>query len=69
MQNTQNNTEIDIWEKALLEELDNLKKCQNEKQIDSCMKCKLIIGCNIRKKYVNAVYQSMNKGQGGGFEF
>jgi len=68
MQNTQNN-QLDKWEETLEIELKNLKECQSKKQVDSCIKCELIIGCTIRKKYVNAVYQSMNKGQGGGFEF
>lgn len=53
--------------------LDNQKivveQCQESKKIDSCMKCKEVLKCEIRKNYVNSVYQSMNKGAGGGFEF
>jgi hypothetical protein len=59
----------DIHEQRLAEETVALKKCQKQYKVDSCMKCKKVIGCELRKRYVNAVYQSMNKGAGGGFEF
>jgi hypothetical protein len=59
----------DIYEKKLAEQTVLLKECQKRHKIDSCMKCNDLIGCEIRKNYVNAVYQSMNKGAGGGFEF
>lgn len=59
----------DIYEKKLAEETVTLKECQKSHKIKSCMECKDVIGCAIRKSYVNAVYQSMNKEVGGGFEF
>jgi len=59
----------DIYEQKLQESTVELKTCQKNNNVKSCMKCKHVIGCEIRKKYVNAVYQSMNKGAGGGFEF
>ena len=65
----ENQNKLDKWQQALEVEIQNLKKCQNEKNVDSCMKCKCIIGCEVRKKYISAVYESMNKGSGGGFEF
>ena len=46
-----------------------LKICQKEKSVDSCLKCDKLIGCIVRNEYVHAVYDSMNKGQSGGFEF
>ena len=55
--------------KELEEETFHLKVCQKSKNIDSCLKCEKIIGCKIRNNYVKAVYNSMNKGQSGGFEF
>ena len=61
--------ELDKYEQALEEQLKILKKCQLEKNIDSCMKCEKIIECEIRNEYVKAVYMSMNKGVTGGFEF
>jgi len=61
--------EIDKWELELEKRLKEIKECQASKEIDSCFKCKEIIGCEVRKIYVKAVYESMNKGQGGGFEF
>ncbi len=59
----------DKWELALEEKLIELKECQEKHGVKSCMKCEKIIGCEIRNMYVNAVYESMNKGTGGGFEF
>ncbi len=61
--------ELDEYEKALEKQLSILKKCQQTKGIDSCMKCKELIECKIREDYVKAVYMSMNKGVTGGFEF
>lgn len=60
---------IDEWQLKLEQELDNLKKCQESNSLDSCTSCDKFFNCEIRKKYVIAVYESMNKGSGGGFEF
>ena len=59
----------DKWEQALDEPLKQLQQCQLDKNIDSCFKCDKILNCNIREEYIKAVYTSMNKGKGGGFEF
>jgi len=59
----------DKWKLALEKELEVLKKCQNENNVDSCLKCQKILKCEVREKYVKVVYESMNKGSGGGFEF
>ncbi len=61
--------ELDQFEKKLLEEIEIIKNCQKNTSTDSCLKCEKIIGCDIRNSYVKAVYDSMNKGQSGGFEF
>ncbi len=61
--------EIDLYEKRLAEQSEILEDCQKSHRLKSCMQCKEVIGCEIRKAYVNAVYQSMSKGKGGGFEF
>lgn len=68
----------DLFEKALDAKLALLKECQaienswvefgGEKH-GSCMPCPKIIGCEKRKAYVFAVYNSMSKGSSGGFEF
>ncbi len=60
---------LDRYEQMLAEKTKELKKCQEQKKVDSCLKCKEIIGCKVRNEYVDAVYLSMNKGKGGGFEF
>ncbi len=59
----------DAYERALAEELEKLRACQKEHKRTSCMTCSEVIGCEVRKSYVQAVYLSMNKGKGGGFEF
>jgi hypothetical protein len=59
----------DQWEEALARELQRIRTCQKERGLSSCLKCPEILGCETREAYVSAVYESMNKGQGGGFEF
>ncbi len=61
--------EIDHFKAKLLSQQEILQACQKEHKIKSCMLCKEVIGCATRKMYVNSVYQSMNKGESGGFEF
>lgn len=50
-----------------------LEACQRSRfpdaQTPSCMRCPDLIGCPLRTEYVTTVYESMNKGQTGGFEF
>ena len=59
----------DRWQEALDRQLERLQECQKEQNVRSCLACTKILECTLRKEYVNAVYESMNKGQGGGFEF
>ncbi len=59
----------DRWQKALEIKMQELQRCQEEHGLRSCLTCEKILGCSIRNAYVNAVYESMNKGRGGGFEF
>jgi len=61
--------ESDIFEKRLDEEILRVKACQQEKSVKSCSLCSHYIGCEIRHAYVQAVYDSMSKGETGGFEF
>jgi len=61
--------DLDEYEAKLELELKNIRECQQQKNVDSCMKCALIIGCETRERYVKASYKSMNKGGGGGFDF
>lgn len=60
---------IDEWELKLDKELSNLKACQESNHLKSCTPCERFFECELRKKYILAVYESMNKGSGGGFEF
>lgn len=66
---TESDRTLDRWQAALEERLSELQKCQEERHLSSCLSCSEILNCEIRKNYVNAVYESMNKGKGGGFEF
>ena len=66
---SENKKELDPYEQKRDEQRANVEACQLEKKLKSCLVCPEVIGCEIRKKYVVAVYESMNKGVGGGFEF
>ena len=59
----------DKWQETLEVEIQLLKQCQTTHHLDSCMKCPKLLDCEIRDKYIKIVYESMNKGSGGGFEF
>ncbi len=65
----QKNIVIDEWEIKLDQKLVEIKKCQKDNSLESCTPCDNFFDCDLRKKYVVAVYSSMNKGAGGGFEF
>ena len=62
-------SDIANYEDNLKAKETNLKECQQSHNVDSCMKCDKVIGCQIRDEYVKAVYESMSKGESGGFEF
>ncbi len=62
-------TVLDEWQLALKEKKRELEACQKERQLTSCLKCEKLLDCQLRDAYVKAVYDSMNKGTGGGFEF
>jgi len=59
----------DKFELFLDEMIEKLQKCQNEKNYKSCSLCEHYFGCELRDEYVKAVYNSMSKGDTGGFEF
>jgi len=59
----------DEYELRLEQKLRELQECQQEQNLDSCMKCEKIFECELRKSYVEGVYESMRKGEEGGFEF
>jgi hypothetical protein len=59
----------DRFEARLDEMMARLQACQKEKQVKSCSTCEQLIGCETRHNYVQAVYDSMSKGETGGFEF
>lgn len=60
---------LDEWELALQAKKKELEACQVQQQVQSCLSCPKLNHCEIRDAYVHAVYNSMNKGAGGGFEF
>ncbi|MCR1810631.1 hypothetical protein [Sulfurospirillum sp. hDNRA2] len=59
----------DIFEQTLQEKKSELQACQKAKNVLTCSDCDKMFECETRKAYVKAVYESMSKGQGGGFEF
>ena len=64
-----NTEELDVYDQKRDEQIVVLQQCQQEHQVKSCSECEKLIGCEVRKKYVSAVYDSMSKGATGGFEF
>jgi len=61
--------EKDRFEIYLDEMIKKLQACQKEKSLKSCSVCSLYLECELRDEYVKAVYNSMSKGDTGGFEF
>ncbi|SFV55976.1 FIG00469370: hypothetical protein [hydrothermal vent metagenome] len=61
--------EKDKFELHLDSMIEKLQACQREKNHKSCSACELYIECKLRDEYVQAVYNSMSKGDTGGFEF
>jgi len=59
----------EVFEQRLDEAMQKMKTCQQEQKVESCSKCDKFIGCEIRAAYVQSVYDSMSKGETGGFEF
>ncbi len=59
----------DRYIRALEEKTEALQACQNQRRLRSCLPCPKLNDCPVRDAYVQAVYESMNKGHGGGFEF
>ena len=55
---------VDLQEKGAI-----LEECQKSKNIATCTACESLLNCQKRNDYVNAVYLSMNKGNGGNFDF
>jgi hypothetical protein len=64
-----NNLQLDKFELHLNEILIKLQACQEEKQMKTCSDCEHYFSCELRTDYVKSVYNSMSKGDTGGFEF
>lgn len=60
---------LDEWQILLVQKKSELETCQKEHHLRSCLKCEELLNCEIRDAYIKAVYDSMSKGKGGGFEF
>ena len=66
---TTNEIEIDKFELHLDGMIKKLQSCQEEKNLKSCSICESYFSCELRDDYVKSVYNSMSKGDTGGFEF
>jgi hypothetical protein len=64
-----NDIVFDEWQIKLDQKEVEVKECQISNSLESCTPCDKFFDCELRKKYVVAVYSSMNKGSTGGFEF
>lgn len=63
------NQELDKFELHLSEMIKKIQKCQEDKVLTSCSNCEHYFTCDLRTDYVKSVYNSMSKGETGGFEF
>ncbi len=61
--------EKDRFEQRLDAMLEKLRSCQHDHGVNSCSRCERYLACELRSQYVGAVYDSMSKGETGGFEF
>jgi hypothetical protein len=59
----------DVFEQRLDETMQKMLKCQGEQKVKSCSECEHFLECEVRRAYIKAVYDSMSKGETGGFEF
>ena len=59
----------DKFELFLDEMLIKLHACQEKENHKTCSDCEHYFDCDLRHEYVKAVYNSMSKGDTGGFEF
>lgn len=57
------------FEIHLDEMLFKLQTCQKDKNMKSCSDCEHYLDCELRTDYIKSVYNSMSKGETGGFEF
>ena len=63
------NQQLDKFELHLEEMIIKLQNCQKDKKLSSCSLCKSYLKCELRNDYIKSVYNSMSKGDTGGFEF
>jgi len=68
-ENAADATQKDEFELELDRQREILQACQSKKGLSSCFACEAMFECKTRKNYVDAVYSSMSKGDGGGFDF
>lgn len=59
----------DKFELHLDEMIKKLQDCQDSKSLKSCSLCEQYLDCSLRDEYIESVYNSMSKGDTGGFEF
>lgn len=63
------NKEKDKFELYLDEMIIKIQDCQQNKNLKSCSLCEKYLDCELRNEYIKSVYNSMSKGDTGGFEF
>ncbi len=65
----QNTPKQDKFEDHLDEMIIKLQTCQVQMSMKSCIDCERYLSCELRTEYIKSVYNSMSKGDTGGFEF
>ncbi|MCK9490448.1 MAG: hypothetical protein M0Q24_00025 [Sulfurimonas sp.] len=66
---TTDSMQADKFELYLDEMIQKVQDCQKDRTLESCSLCEKYLACELRTEYISAVYNSMSKGETGGFEF
>ena len=57
-----------IEQPYILQTIKDVRSCQSNNGIDSCLKCSKCLSCELRDNYVDVIFKAMNP-NGGSFEF
>jgi len=63
------NEQKDKFELHLDEMIIKIQTCQKKRNLSTCSICDKYLNCDLREEYIKSVYNSMSKGETGGFEF
>ena len=60
---------VSLVQDNLKAQTQEVQQCQKNHNLTTCTQCEQHLECELRNAYVSVVYLSMNKGNGGNFDF